>query len=82
MRLPTSAAVRGGIDASRAEIHEFADLGLRGGMNDVRADRTIVVKKLGGPAGICENAADRGGSEEYRIRPIGRDPVLDGVLPT
>ena len=82
MSLPTSAAARGGIDAGRAEIHEFANLGLRGRINDVRTDRKIVVEKLGRPAGIRKNSANHCGGEKYRVRPIGRDPGLDRALPT
>ena len=51
------------MDARRTKKHRAVNVGDVGGMNDVRFDRHIVMKKFRGEGVVGVNAADLGGGE-------------------
>ena len=50
------------------------------GVHDRRVDHHVVVQELGGSGGIGKDATDRSRDEEYTLRAVCTEPIVDGRL--
>ncbi len=68
------------IDAGRAEKQELFDPDLACRLDDVGFDHQIVVKEIGGPCIVGDNAADGRRGNDHHLRIFLMHPALDCIL--
>ena len=76
-RLPGQAR----IDAGRRQVHQLLDSDAPGSLDDVAGNQQVAVEEVRRPRVVGENAADRAGGDEDRVRTHRGEPVLHIGLP-